>query len=387
MGRKPSQASYLKNLKSSEPEDSAMVVIRGEIKCTDVLLGKSRSCQAHIGNTAYRGLIDSRVQAYQYADSKSSKIHIVVGVTKSIYEAGGRFLISQHGTDDAMWNEVAKDYAREKVGNSLRDAVKLRKQGRQRAFSVTSGVAFSNEITFAEMVKHVCEELKFDGKNKARRSVLLNKKKVKGELLKAETQKKEARLHQTPMPLASAARLHLRSDILAPPPSQLHSLTSVLVARENALLRRSGLLRQSARQDPLPQLLPPLALPGRLLPIDHQLHIDIMRMEQERHRFISGGPRFAPPVTRYSPVTNRLLLRRPLVTMPKIISSERSYILNALHQAQHLADIETYERNGRLLDDLHSLHAAPGALSPDWKDGALEANVDMQPDPDSVIIM
>lgn len=90
----------------------------------DVLLGRGKCNFKHIGNMAYRILIDTRLDKYITSDSRSEKTHMVVQVVETITEAGGRFLKQEGSTDN--WFAVDKKTSREKVGHSFRDAIKAR---------------------------------------------------------------------------------------------------------------------------------------------------------------------------------------------------------------------------------------------------------------------
>jgi hypothetical protein len=153
MGRKPSQMNYLQHVKMSPASGSAECHVKwDDIQRTDVLLGKDKMSQMHIGNAAFRALIDSRVDTYRFAESRSDKIHIVVSITNTIYDGGGRFLIAV-GTGSETWAEVNQAYAREKVGNSIRDGVKLINKGRTRQNTAQGRFLFSDEATFLQIVE------------------------------------------------------------------------------------------------------------------------------------------------------------------------------------------------------------------------------------------
>jgi len=109
-------------------------VPKEEINRHDVLLGRSQLSAKHTGNIAFRALVDSRLRLYKDATSKSSKTHIVVMLTNCVYEASGRFLFPEDHTLN-LWAEVDRRYAREKVGNSLRDGVRMANSGKKRTSS------------------------------------------------------------------------------------------------------------------------------------------------------------------------------------------------------------------------------------------------------------
>mmetsp|Transcript_29228 Transcript_29228/g.48292 ORF Transcript_29228/g.48292 Transcript_29228/m.48292 type:complete len:320 (-) Transcript_29228:160-1119(-) len=156
MGRKPSQKNYLNHLKKQDPQSGSMSpkdVHQSDINRSDVLLGKQMKIKKHVGNISFRALIDSRVNVYNNPESiRSDKIHLVFTTTQSIYDAGGRFLVSR-GLNSDTWTEVKKEYAREKVGNSIRDSVKLLRKGKRRKNSPTK--MFEKDATFEEILEHL----------------------------------------------------------------------------------------------------------------------------------------------------------------------------------------------------------------------------------------
>jgi hypothetical protein len=135
-------------------------VPKEEIKRHDVLLGRSQLSARHTGNIAFRALIDSRLRLYSEATTKSSKTHIVVMVTNCVYESGGRFLFLEDQSL-GLWAEVDRRYAREKVGNSLRDGVKVVNSGKKRASSGYDA-AYCEAAHFASIVLGVAHTINSD---------------------------------------------------------------------------------------------------------------------------------------------------------------------------------------------------------------------------------
>jgi hypothetical protein len=123
-----------------------------EIRNQDVLLGRGKCNFKHVGNMAYRVLIDKRLEKYSSSDSRSEKTHMVVQVVESVSEAGGRFL-KQEGED--CWFPVDKKTAREKVGHSFRDAIKAKTSNAVRVeenvhSSITLKSSFGEILTWLE---------------------------------------------------------------------------------------------------------------------------------------------------------------------------------------------------------------------------------------------
>lgn len=123
-------------------------VAQRDLTSFDVLLGRTRSSKMHTGNVALRTLVAARTDLYRNSASRSAKIHVVVSLTNSVYEAGGRFLSPR----DKAWVEVGRSYAREKVGNSIRDGIKRMNKGKSPLSVATSKGVFNQTSSFGEIV-------------------------------------------------------------------------------------------------------------------------------------------------------------------------------------------------------------------------------------------
>lgn len=134
-------------------DDDEDIIAKSSLRRYDVLLGRSKRSAMHIGNVAFRAFIDSRLEAYTGAISRSAKIHVVVSLTNDVYKAGGRFLDPK---GNELWVKVDRSFARKKVGNSMRDAIKLVNQGRQRQMTIEL-VRVTENTTFAEIVDQIYE--------------------------------------------------------------------------------------------------------------------------------------------------------------------------------------------------------------------------------------
>lgn len=145
--------SPLKGFVHPQP-GSANVVHSDAIADIDILLGKCKRSKTHTGNVAFTAWIDTRVEAYMNAPTRGAKIHVIVCMTSSIYRCGGRFLLSQGPTPASpYWTAVNEDYAREKIGNSVRDAVKRLSKGTRRINSVAA--LFNEKAAFIDVVNYV----------------------------------------------------------------------------------------------------------------------------------------------------------------------------------------------------------------------------------------
>lgn len=134
-------------------DDDEDIIAKSSLRRYDVLLGRSKRSAMHIGNVAFRAFIDSRLEAYTGAISRSAKIHVVVSLTNDVYKAGGRFLDPK---GNELWVKVDRSFARKKVGNSMRDAIKLVNKGRQRQMTIEL-VRITENTTFAEIVDQIYE--------------------------------------------------------------------------------------------------------------------------------------------------------------------------------------------------------------------------------------
>ena len=126
----------------------------------DVLLGRSDCSTKHIGTIAFRAFVASRLGLYRQAGSrKSFKTHQIVSVVNSVHEAGGRFMVDVGF--GLWWSEVDRKYAREKVCNTFRDAIKQLNNDKQRVWGESA--CFAETETFASIVAFlVAKEMKVE---------------------------------------------------------------------------------------------------------------------------------------------------------------------------------------------------------------------------------
>jgi hypothetical protein len=82
-----------------------------------VICGRGKNNFNHIGNRRYRILASMFIERYSRAATKVAKSAIVSEIITVIRQAGGNFWKFRSGA----WFEVGDNYAREKVGASLRD--------------------------------------------------------------------------------------------------------------------------------------------------------------------------------------------------------------------------------------------------------------------------
>jgi hypothetical protein len=92
----------------------------------DVLLGRGKFCQEHIGNVRYRHLVEKYVARYDEA-AKDEKTVLSMMIIRMIKESTGRFLKE----DGAAWVEADDSVARTKVSQFFRSArLALRNSGK-----------------------------------------------------------------------------------------------------------------------------------------------------------------------------------------------------------------------------------------------------------------
>jgi hypothetical protein len=82
-----------------------------------VICGRGKNSFNHIGNRRYRILASMFIDRYSRAATKATKSAIVSEIITLIRQAGGNFWKFRSGA----WIEVGDNFAREKVGASLRD--------------------------------------------------------------------------------------------------------------------------------------------------------------------------------------------------------------------------------------------------------------------------
>lgn len=95
-------------------------ISKRDIKKDDILLGRGRCRFKNPGNIAYRAFIESKLPIY-FKGNRKEKSRLVLEIITSIKKHGSRFLKSK----GSLWVEVDTNTIREKVGHSIRDAVRL----------------------------------------------------------------------------------------------------------------------------------------------------------------------------------------------------------------------------------------------------------------------
>jgi hypothetical protein len=87
----------------------------------DVVCARGRAYWDHKGNRRYRELIAKATQKYSSSSNKLEKTLIVSEVVEAVHNVNGKFIKKEK--KGGPWVEVDEVFAREKVGQSLRDGL------------------------------------------------------------------------------------------------------------------------------------------------------------------------------------------------------------------------------------------------------------------------
>jgi hypothetical protein len=101
-----------------------------ELTSFDVILGKEKAIFNHSGNRRFRATINSNLDTYIAAPTKSSKSKWIRQVHADMQKSGYRFLRRNDAT--GICYEIEKHEAREKVSHALRDRVRERQKPTKR---------------------------------------------------------------------------------------------------------------------------------------------------------------------------------------------------------------------------------------------------------------
>ena len=83
---------------------------------SDVLLGRGKPVQEHVGNRRLQAMVEDYVEEYHGYTRNTQKTELAMTITQRVLRAGGRFLTKESG----IWIEVSDDIARDKVSHLLR---------------------------------------------------------------------------------------------------------------------------------------------------------------------------------------------------------------------------------------------------------------------------
>eukprot|EP00547_Thalassionema_nitzschioides_P014377 CAMPEP_0194241482 /NCGR_PEP_ID=MMETSP0158-20130606/7335_1 /TAXON_ID=33649 /ORGANISM="Thalassionema nitzschioides, Strain L26-B" /LENGTH=238 /DNA_ID=CAMNT_0038976381 /DNA_START=17 /DNA_END=730 /DNA_ORIENTATION=+ len=82
-----------------------------------VICGKGKKCYNHAGNKLFREIVDSHIKNYSNANTKLDKSIIVSEIIYEVRSRGG--FVKQ--ISEEQWNDVGDEFARERVGQTIRD--------------------------------------------------------------------------------------------------------------------------------------------------------------------------------------------------------------------------------------------------------------------------
>lgn len=88
----------------------------------DVICGKGKTCFEHVGNHRFRVTVNMQLDKYSAAATKLAKSSIVTEIIDTV-RRHGQFV--KYDTKSGRWFEVGNHLAREKVGQTIRDALHL----------------------------------------------------------------------------------------------------------------------------------------------------------------------------------------------------------------------------------------------------------------------
>lgn len=139
---------------------------------TDVVCARGKSYWDHEGNKMYRSLIAASTEKYANTTNKLEKTMIVSEIVEAVHKRHGMFVKKEK--KGGPWVKVDELFAREKVGQSLRDglhdkyrsATKAKKQRKEKVNEKFNGdidrVIHSNE-TVSRRIDELTEEVKKNG--------------------------------------------------------------------------------------------------------------------------------------------------------------------------------------------------------------------------------
>jgi hypothetical protein len=82
---------------------------------SDILLGRGKACQWHVGNLRFRLMLESQYATYDAA-GKQEKMDQAREIVELVQSSGGRFLSLENG----MWTQASVAVARKKVSHRFR---------------------------------------------------------------------------------------------------------------------------------------------------------------------------------------------------------------------------------------------------------------------------
>ena len=99
----------------------------------DVICARGKAAKDHSGNRLFRLLIQKSVERYKQSETKLDKSIIVSQIIESVREACSEGGFVKRDVKSGQWYEVGDVWAREKVGQSIRDVLYLQYKSSTRA--------------------------------------------------------------------------------------------------------------------------------------------------------------------------------------------------------------------------------------------------------------
>jgi hypothetical protein len=139
---------------------------------TDVVCARGKSYWEHPGNKLYRTMIAASTERYAATTSKLDKTMIVSGIVETIHRRNGMFVKKEK--KDGPWVEVDEVFAREKIGQSLRDglhdkyrsATKAKKQRKEKVnerFNGDIDRVIHGNASVSRRIEELTKEVKNNG--------------------------------------------------------------------------------------------------------------------------------------------------------------------------------------------------------------------------------
>eukprot|EP00546_Thalassionema_frauenfeldii_P004574 CAMPEP_0178919418 /NCGR_PEP_ID=MMETSP0786-20121207/14423_1 /TAXON_ID=186022 /ORGANISM="Thalassionema frauenfeldii, Strain CCMP 1798" /LENGTH=383 /DNA_ID=CAMNT_0020593341 /DNA_START=49 /DNA_END=1200 /DNA_ORIENTATION=+ len=89
----------------------------------DVICGKGKGCFNHEGNKHFREIVAKQLDPYSEANTKLAKSAIVSSIITMVRDLSPNGGFIKRDTSTGLWHEVGDHLAREKVGQTMRDAL------------------------------------------------------------------------------------------------------------------------------------------------------------------------------------------------------------------------------------------------------------------------
>ena len=213
----------------------------------DVVCARGKSYWDHAGNIMYRQLIGRSTTKYSTTSNKLEKTLIVSEIVEAVHSQHGKFVKKLR--KGGPWVEVDEVFAREKVGQSLRDGLhdkyksstKAKKQRRQNINEKFNGdiekVIFSN-TKVSNRIEQLSKEVAKNGALASDYSIITIFSRANSDILES-IKKDSSMLNQYQNATVAAAAAEAQQDAspvaLQPPPLSLDRSVSAPVSSSSTL--------------------------------------------------------------------------------------------------------------------------------------------------------